>query len=72
MCTALLIASFSFFLGQPQVFPRFIRGSSLLFVPEIVVLCLLLFWLVRVLFTRASKGTVEFEVTEKTTHPVEI
>jgi predicted membrane protein DUF2306 len=72
MCTALLIAAFSFFLGQQQVFPASIRGSSLLFVPEIVVLCLLIFWLARVLFTRAFKDTAEFGVTEKTGHPVEI
>ncbi|SRR5258708_4213539 len=72
MCTALLIASFSFFLGQPQVFPAFIRNSSLLYVPEIVVLCLLVFWLARVLFTRAFKSTAELRVIEKTGRPVEV
>jgi len=55
MCVALLIASFSFFLGQQQVFPASVRGSPFLFVPEIVVLGLLIFWLVRVRFTNWFK-----------------
>jgi len=55
MCVALLIATTSFFLGQPQVFPASVRGSPLLFVPEIVVLGLLIFWLIRVLFTNWFK-----------------
>jgi hypothetical protein len=48
MCVALLIAAFSFFLGQQQVFPASVRGSSLLFVPEIAVVGSLIFWLVRI------------------------
>ena len=48
MCVALLIASFSFFLGQPQVFPAYIRRSPILYVPEIAVLVLMVFWLARV------------------------
>jgi hypothetical protein len=51
MCVALFIAAASFFLGQPQVFPAFVRGSPWLFVPEIAVLGLMIFWLVRVRFT---------------------
>jgi uncharacterized membrane protein len=45
---AFLIAAFSFFLGQQQVFPDFLRGSFLLFVPEVVIVGLILFWLIRV------------------------
>jgi hypothetical protein len=55
---ALLIASFSFFLGQPPVFPASVRGSAILFVPEIAVLGVLIFWLVRVRFTRRFKAGV--------------
>ena len=51
MCVALLIASFSFFLGQQQVFPASVRGSPLLFVPEIAILAVMIFWLVRVRFS---------------------
>jgi uncharacterized membrane protein len=48
MCFALFIAAGSFFLGQRQVFPASMRESSLLFLPEIAVLGLMIFWLVRV------------------------
>jgi hypothetical protein len=53
MCVALLIAAFSFFLGQQQVFPASVRGSPLLLVPEIAVLGAMIFWLVRVRFNKA-------------------
>ncbi len=55
MCVALLIATFSFFLGQQQVFPVSLRGSPILFVPEIAVLGALIFWLLRVQFTNWYK-----------------
>jgi uncharacterized membrane protein len=48
MCVALFIAAASFFLGQPQVFPESLRGSFLLFLPELAVLGALVFWLARV------------------------
>lgn len=48
MCLALTIASGSFFLGQQKVMPAFMRGSPWLFVPVLVPLLLMLFWLVRV------------------------
>ena len=58
MCLALLIAAFSFFLGQPLVFPAWLRGSAILFVPEIWVLGMLLYWLVRVRFKDWSQHAV--------------
>ena len=54
MCTALFIAAGSFFLGQEQVMPRFIQGSPLLFVPEIAILALLVFWMIRVRLGRRN------------------
>jgi uncharacterized membrane protein len=51
MCTGLFIAAGSFFLGQQQVMPAFMRGSPLLFVPVFLPLAFLLFWLVRVRLT---------------------
>jgi hypothetical protein len=48
MCVALFIAAASFFLGQPKVFPASVRGSFILFVPEIAILGLLVFWMIRV------------------------
>jgi hypothetical protein len=52
MCVALFIAAGSFFLGQQEVLPASWRGSSLLFLPELAVLGLMIFWLVRVRFAR--------------------
>jgi hypothetical protein len=52
MCVALFIAVGSFFLGQPQVFPRWLRDSGALAVPTLLVVVLLVFWLIRVLAGR--------------------
>jgi len=52
MCFGLFIATGSLFLGQQQVFPDFIRESNLLFVPAILPLPLLIYWMLRVRFTR--------------------
>src|SRR5258708_22756741 len=48
MCFGWFIATGSFFLGQQQVFPEAVRRTNLLFVPAILPLVLLLFWLIRV------------------------
>ena len=48
MSTAFLIAAFSFFLGQQDNMPEFVRGSPLLFVPPLAVLATMLFWIFRV------------------------
>ena len=55
MCTALWIAAGSLFLGQSQLFPAPVRQSFVLFVPELLILALLIFWLLRVGFTKAFK-----------------
>lgn len=56
MCFGLFIATGSFFLGQQQVFPAWIRKTNMLFVPAILPLVLLVFWLVRVRLTRRGMG----------------
>lgn len=48
MCFGWFIATGSFFLGQQQVFPASWRGSLLWFVPALMPLALLIFWLIRV------------------------
>ncbi len=53
MCVGLFIATGSFFLGQPQVFPAALRGSIYLIVPAVLPLPLLIFWLIRVRFRNA-------------------
>jgi len=56
MCFGLFIATGSFFLGQQQVFPALVRGSSVLFVLAILPLVLMIFWLIRVRFKNAYEG----------------
>ena len=55
MCAALLIAAFSFFLGQQKIMPEFIQGSPFLFVPPLAVLAAMLFWILRVRFSNAFR-----------------
>lgn len=55
MCTALLIAALSFFLGQQDEFPKAWRGHFLWFVPPLGVLLALIFWWIRARFTDAFK-----------------
>jgi hypothetical protein len=52
MCFALFVAAGSFFLGQARVFPKPIRIFPLLAIPALLPLVLLLYWMVRVLFTQ--------------------
>lgn len=58
MCFALWIAASSFFIGQPQVFPEWLHRTGLLFVPSLLIIVLMFFWLIRVLFTNAYKRKV--------------
>jgi uncharacterized membrane protein len=56
MCFGLFIATGSFFLGQgSKVFPQWVLKTNALFVPAILPLILLIFWMVRVRFTNAYK-----------------
>jgi uncharacterized membrane protein len=48
MCCALLIAAFSFFLGQAKVIPKPVRIPGLLVLPPLAVLVAMLWWLWRV------------------------
>jgi hypothetical protein len=50
MCFGWFIATISFFLGQQQVFPAWLRGSTVLVVLAFLPLLLLGFWLIRVRF----------------------
>lgn len=55
MCVALLIAAFSFFLGQQDQFPRALRGLPIWFAPPLAAFAAMLFWIVRVRFSRAFR-----------------
>jgi len=58
MCFGLFIATGSFFLGQQQVFPSRLRGSPLLFIPALLPLALLIFWLFRVWFSSSYRKKI--------------
>jgi uncharacterized membrane protein len=47
MCTAMLLATLSLFLGQPQVFPPAVRAAGLLPVPPALVAAALLYFAAR-------------------------
>jgi len=57
MCFGWFIATGSFFLGQQQVFPAWLRGSPALLAPALLPLVLLIYWMIRVRFTGGYKGT---------------
>ncbi|HZP06071.1 MAG TPA: DUF2306 domain-containing protein [Terracidiphilus sp.] len=59
MCFGWFIATISFFLGQQQVFPRWLRGSIVLIALAFLPLLFMIFWLVRVRFV-ASTETVGY------------
>jgi len=53
MCYALFIAATSIFQGEQQVFPEALRKSGVLFLPSIIPLIVMIFWLIRFRFTGA-------------------
>jgi uncharacterized membrane protein len=55
MCFGLFFATLSFFLGQQQVFPAFLRGSLFLTVLAFLPLPVMIYWLIRVRFGKAYK-----------------
>ncbi|WP_116236197.1 hypothetical protein [Parasphingopyxis lamellibrachiae] len=60
MCLALYFAVGSLFTGPgASAFPESLQGSAWLSAPEMIVAAMMLFWLVRVLFTRWWTESVE-------------
>lgn len=55
MCTGLFIATGSFFLGQQKVMPHWMHGSPVLLALGVAPLVLMVFWLLRIRFTKAFK-----------------
>jgi hypothetical protein len=56
MCFAFFIACASLFLARPHLFPVWMRKTGILALLSFLPLLLMIFWLVRVLFTRYGKG----------------
>lgn len=59
LCTALLIAAMSFFLGQADEIPAVLRIPALLAAPVVAVPVALFYWLWRVLGRRPRRGFVQ-------------
>lgn len=57
MCFSLFIAAGSFFLGQQQVMPEWMRGSPVLIVLALAPFPVMIFWLVRIRIGGWWKGT---------------
>ena len=55
MCFSFFIATGSFFLGQQQVFPRAWRGSAVWFIPALMPLAAMSYWLIRIRLTNAPR-----------------
>jgi len=55
MCFGLFFATMSFFVGQQQVFPAFLRGSLLLTVLAFLPLPVMVYWLFRVRWKKAYR-----------------
>jgi uncharacterized membrane protein len=64
MCTALLIAAFSFFVGQAKVIPKPFRIYSLLVIPPLIIFAALLYWLWRIRARRSLPGIVRVRAAE--------
>jgi uncharacterized membrane protein len=56
MCTALLIATTSFFLGQQDEFPKAWQGAFLWYLPPLATLLAMIFWILRVRFSKAFRA----------------
>jgi len=56
MCFSFFIATGSFFLGQQQVFPKAWRGAAVWFIPALLPLAAMIFWLIRVRLTNRFRG----------------
>jgi len=55
MCFGLFVASASIFLARQHLFPAFMRKTGMLLLLSFLPLMLMIFWLVRVRFTKAYK-----------------
>jgi hypothetical protein len=69
MCFALFFATASLFLGQQQVFPAAIRKPAFLALPVVAVLAVMIFWLLRILFTKAYRSSPKTNAPEEKMGP---
>ena len=55
MSFALLIATVSFFPGQAKLFSKAVRGMTVLYVPHILLVGSMVFWMTRVLRRKSGR-----------------
>jgi hypothetical protein len=67
MCFAWFVASASIFLARPHLFPSIMRKSGALVFLTVLPLILLIFWMIRVKFTKAFKEGVPSSRVEEVT-----
>jgi hypothetical protein len=65
MCFAWFIASASIFLARPHLFPAIMRQSGALIFLTVLPLILLIFWMVRVKYTKGFRKTFPASQAEK-------
>lgn len=57
MSAALVVATMSFFVGQPRFVPAFLKDTHLNALPGLAALALLIFWMIRLRWPRGAKPT---------------
>jgi uncharacterized membrane protein len=58
MCLALLLTTFSFFPGQAKLFSAALRKSSWPYMPHMLLIGMMIFWLVRLRSNRRSRQAI--------------
>ncbi len=53
-------SALSFFLGQQQVFPEWVVSTPILYIPEVLIIFLTVFWMYKVLSRKSSWQPSEF------------
>jgi hypothetical protein len=70
MCLGLTLAVGSFFTNAlPRILPAPVHVTSLFFLPQLLVLAFLIFWMIRVRFTgwhQSSRGRIAAKITQVT------
>ena len=56
MCFALFIAASSIFLARAEIFPALLRNTGVLYFLSFLPVLLMIFWMVRILFTKSGAG----------------
>ena len=64
MCFALLIATLSAYPGQAKLFPKAIRATNLLYVPHVLLIGAMFFWLARIRSRKRPQRVTSIRIEE--------